>query len=124
MSVPRRPGSWPASRWALAWCSAWESVSPWDVRKEASESGKRRNRDQFHLRSGRAGPLLIDLRSEHVPEAERQRNLHAGVVREDITVPVVVDLHADADDPAFSDEHAHPHEVLKREVSARIQTID
>src|SRR6188474_3534990 len=38
--------------------------------------------------------------SERVAEAERQRNLHARVVREDIAVRVVVDLHANADVPA------------------------
>src|SRR5436190_7740517 len=71
---------------------------------------------------GPPGRRCIDL--EGVADAERERNLHPRVLREDVAVRVVVDLHTEIQIPVRAGEPADAHEVLEREVVSGVQAVE
>src|SRR5262245_8059156 len=72
-------------------------------------------------RSGNFSTLEV---SESVPQAEGERYLHAGILREDVPVRVVVDLHADVEIPVPAGEPSDAHKVLEREVVAGVRFVE
>src|SRR5215203_5036286 len=64
------------------------------------------------------------LRSERIPDAERQRNLHTRVLREDVAVRIMIDLHAGIQVPRPAQGEPQSHEVLEREVPAGVVSVE